>query len=106
MPVADQVTAVQARLVADHADVEAVAIMCGNVRRLTAALIYVACGCRLRRCRKVVKEASMTLRGHRGSPGWHPGQTELHRTRYQQALLANVLALAKRTTAGRKARRP
>lgn len=102
----EQALMVRARLVQDSNDVEAVASMCGDgVAKTTAALIYVACGCRITRCRKVVHEARMALRGHRG--GWPiPGNQvrKVDRRRYQEALLANVLVLAKRTTPPRQRR--
>lgn len=109
MPEVDQVLLAKARLVQEHPHVEDVAHFCSGdpapgVNQLTAAIMYAACGCRITRCRKVVQEARTALRGHPGAPGFRPGQTETHRERYRQALLANVLVLAKRTTAPRQRR--
>ena len=95
-PTADQLLLVRARLVQDEDDVEAVAFMCGKgspgVNRLTAALIYVACGCSLRKCRRVVSDARMALRGH----------STKHLHIYEQRLLDNAIIFAKRTTPGRQ----
>lgn len=93
-----QVLAVQARLVQDHPDVEVVAgAYCrGFVNRLTAAVIYSACGCSLQKSRKVVNAARMKLRNME-EPGNHNAQR-----RYEVALQATALAIAARTTAPRK----
>ena len=98
-----QVLAVRARLVQEHHRVDEVAKLCGfgemghvwSVNRLTAAMIYVACGLSITRCRKVVSQARMALRGHRRD-------NERHAQRYEQRLLENSLVLAKRTTPGRQ----
>lgn len=89
-----QVLAVKARLVQDSLRVQELGIASG-VRPLTLAMIYCACGCRITRARKVLQEARMALRGHRQ-------HTPSHAARYEQALLANALVLAKRTTPARK----
>lgn len=100
----DQVLVVRARLVQEDPRVIEVATMCAlgpenghfwSVARLTAAIIYVACGLSITKCRKVVKEARMSLRGHRRN-------TERHAARYEQRLLENAIVLAKRTTIGRQ----
>lgn len=90
----DQLLAVQARLVQDDQRVDEVAVLCATgpypwaVQRLTAAMIYVACGMRITRCRKVVKDAQMALRGHSRI-------TERQAQRYEQRLLKNALVLAR-----------
>ena len=99
-----QVLAVQARLVQDHPDVQAVAILTGNwsaVNRLTAASIYIACGRDLRRCRKVLDRARCDLRNMRRN-GEHREKL------YQEQLMHRCLSIAKRTTApaARKQRKP
>ena len=104
-----QVLAVKARLMQDDPRVSEVASLCstgtpwhkqeGSVKRITAALIYVACGCRITRCRKVVNVARMALRGHRRD-------TPSHAARYEAALLDNALTLAKHTTPARQRKPP
>lgn len=103
-----QVLAVRARLVQEDRRVDEVAKLCAtgemnghvwSVNRLTAAMIYVACGLSITRCRRVVKESRMALRGHRRND-------ERTAQRYEQRLLENALVLAKRTTPGRPRKTP
>lgn len=102
-----QVLAVRARLVQEDRRVDEVAKLCGcgvighvwSVKRLTAAMIYVACGLSITRSRKVVNESRMALRGHRRD-------NEHYAQIYEQRLLENALVLAKRTTPNRQRRAP
>ena len=92
-----QVIAVKARLMQDDARVQDLARGAG-VKRLTMAAIYAACGCRITRTRKVLREAQMALRGN------VPANPNAQR-RYEEALLSNALVLATRTTAPAPRRR-
>lgn len=88
-----QVLTVKARLVQDHPDVDTVAdaYLGGFVNRLTAATIFVACGMRMKRCRRVTDQARSALR--------MVDRTGDHRARkYAQQLEQLCLELAARTT--------
>lgn len=94
----EQVLAVKARLMQDHPDVDTVAgSYCGGfVNRLTAAKIYVACGMRMKRCRRVTDAARSALRNM-------PRAISDAQARHYAASLERLcLELAARTTAPRQ----
>lgn len=97
----EQVLAVKARLMQDHPDVDEVAgHYCGGfVNRLTAAKIYVACGMRMKRCRRVTDRARMALRNV-------PRATSDAQAKHYEAKLSQLcLELAVRTTAPSRRKR-
>jgi len=95
-----QVLAVKARLVQDHPDVDVVAgAYCGGfVNRLTAAAIYAATGCDLKRCRTVTDKARSALRMFRRD-------TSTRALLYEARLSQLCIELAVRTTAPRRERK-